>query len=159
MNHYEPFGEDFLQRFPAFRGDLSDSDLATGLQLYSAWKAAKESAAMNNAPISKSTMKRLVTQIFEFGDDKWFDYEDEFMRLAHVICAQQSQDGEPPELAAENARLREKIRVLQNTLTKEFRASQQRIAEANIIAAMEAKQRKQAVEQLREFRNVFGEPK
>lgn len=30
-------------------------------------------------------LKKLVCSLFEFGEDKWFDYEDEFIALANRI--------------------------------------------------------------------------
>jgi len=39
------FSEDFLQRYRAFRGDLSPGDQRIGEQWFAVWKDAQESAA------------------------------------------------------------------------------------------------------------------
>lgn len=39
------FSEDFLQRYPAFRGELSPGDQRIGEQWFAVWTNAQESAA------------------------------------------------------------------------------------------------------------------
>ena len=36
----------------------------------------------------KSVVKRLVMQIFDLGEDKWFDYEEEFERFYDIAHRQ-----------------------------------------------------------------------
>ncbi len=45
MGKTSPFSEEFLKRYPAFRGALSPGDQATGEQWFAIWNAARESAA------------------------------------------------------------------------------------------------------------------
>ena len=37
--------------------------------------------------MTKEQIKARVCELFEFGEDKWFDYEHEFMTLAAEIAA------------------------------------------------------------------------
>ena len=37
-------------------------------------------------------LKNSVCQMFEFGEDKWFDYEDEFKHLAELIKKLESEE-------------------------------------------------------------------
>lgn len=33
----------------------------------------------------REELKIIAASLFEFGEDKWFDYEDEFIQLAKII--------------------------------------------------------------------------
>ena len=35
--------------------------------------------------MNTGVLKSIVCQLFEFGEDKWFDYEDEFIALSNRI--------------------------------------------------------------------------
>jgi hypothetical protein len=45
--------------------------------------------------ITDARIKELVCQVFEFGGDKWFDYEDEFKALCRAIEAELQPAQEP----------------------------------------------------------------